>query len=412
MRTMTGKINKHILKNGMVILGEPMEHLSSVSFMFRLGAGSARLPKGCCGAASVIADWIFRGAGARNSRQLVDALEGLGLHRSNSITADHLSLAAALEAGNLIKAIPLYADIILRPALEDDQFELSKKQAIQEVVSLDDDPRHKVMLKLYEQFYPSPLGSPAMGKLDDLKALNAQTTAGIINEKFNLSQSIFAVAGKYNFDAVCDMLEELFDASGPEKDTMVTPGDKGKVYTHYHNDGAQIHIGLMTRTVPITDSDYYNAMTAVSILSGSMGSRLFTEVREKRGLCYAIGAQYNTLKHFAGISCYAGTTPDKAQQTLDVIISEFARLCEGITEDELQRAKVGLKSSLIMQGESSSSRVSQIASDHYVFGQVRTLDEIKQKLEQVSIESVERFLKNNRFDEYTIVTIGPDKIKV
>ena len=90
----------------------------------------------------------------------------------------------------------------------------------------------------------------------------------------------------------------------------------------------------MTDTVAVTSEDYYNVRTAVSVLSGGMSSRLFSEVREKRGLCYAIGAQYNSLKDMAGISCYAGTTPDKAQETLDVIVTEFARLAEGISENE------------------------------------------------------------------------------
>ncbi len=141
-----------------------------------------------------------------------------------------------------------------------------------------------------------------------------------------------------------------------------------------------------------------------------MSGRLFTEVREKRGLCYAVGARYHTLKQFAGISCYAGTTPDKAQETLDVITAEFGRLCEGISEDEMQRAKVGLKSSLIMQSESSSARAGGIASDYYLLGRVRSLREIKDKLEATSADSVLSFLGNNRFADYTIMTIGPKEI--
>ena len=99
---------------------------------------------------------------------------------------------------------------------------------------------------------------------------------------------------------------------------------------------------------------------AVSVLSGGMSARLFTEVREKRGLCYAVAARYHCLKEAAGISCYAGTTPEKAQETIDVIMAEFNRLSEGISEEEIQRAKTGLKSALILQSESSSSRAGGI----------------------------------------------------
>lgn len=407
---MVQRSDKHILKNGMVILGNPMENVESAAFTFWVPSGASRLPEGSCGAGAVIVDWLFRGAGQKNTRELIDAVDGLGLHRSSLVTSSHITLGAALEAGNLTKAIQLYADIILDPKLDPQQFELSRELAINDVIGLNDDPRHDVMLKLYEQFYPSGLGLPAMGKLDELQSLDAEKTAAIVKSNFNLSQTVFAIAGKYDFDALCSLLEDLFDSPQPDYDSRITPGAKGDKYLHRHHDGAQVHIGLMTSTVPVSSKDYYNAMTSVSVLSGGMSSRLFTEVREKRGLCYAIGAQYHALKSVAGVSCYAGTTPDKAQETIDVIIAEFDRLSDGITENELHRAKVGLKSSLIMQSESSSARTAGIASDYYLLGRVRTLDEIKDKLEQTSIDSVLSFLQNNRFEDYTIVTIGPKEI--
>jgi predicted Zn-dependent peptidase len=172
-----------------------------------------------------------------------------------------------------------------------------------------------------------------------------------------------------------------------------------------------VHIGLMTETVKPTDEDYYNARVAVSVLSGGMSARLFTEVREKRGLCYAIGARYHGLKDAAGIMCYAGTTPQKGQETLDVIIGEFNRLTEGISEEEIDRAKVRLKSALILQSESSSSRAGAIGSDCYILGRVRSLDEIKNKIEQTTVDSVLGFLRNNKFKDFTVVTIGPKCLK-
>ena len=407
---MSEKLDKHILKNGMVILGEPIEQVGSAAFTFLLPSGSSRFPYGCCGAGAVITDWIFRGAGDRNSRQLIDALDSLGLHRNTSMNSSHISLGAALEASNLENAIDVYADIILKPTLDIDQFSLSKQLALHELAGLEDDPRQKVMLNLCEQFYPTPLGLPAIGKLDELERLEPDGTSSIIKENFNLSQTIFAVAGKYNFSAICKRIEKLFNTPQPECDTKITIGEKGEYRTHFPHDGAQVHIGLMTDTVAVTTENYYNARTAVSVLSGGMSSRLFTEVREKRGLCYAVGAQYNSLKDMAGVSCYAGTTPDKAQQTLDVIVTEFARLAEGVTENELQRAKVGLKSTLIMQSESTISRAGGIAHDYYLFSRVRPLEEIKKKFEEITVSSIGDFLAGNRFGDYTLITIGPKSI--
>lgn len=418
---MAERLDKHVLKNGMVILGEPMEAVGSAAFDFMLPAGASLLPEGCCGAGSVISDWIFRGAGERSSRQLGDALDGLGLHRSESVGSAHISIGAALEASNLTDALNLYADIILLPSLLDGEFEPARQLAIDGVRSLDDDPRQKVMIKLREQFYPYPLGRSAVGDIDELKSLTAEKTRRIVKDNFNLSQTIFSVAGKYDFDALCGQLEKLFEdlKSAQEPLGEVELGDRPQGpsagagrYIHIHDDSAQVHIGLMTGTVKPMDENYYNARVAVSVLSGGMSARLFTEVREKRGLCYAIGARYHCLKDAAGVMCYAGTTPDKAQETLDVIVDQFNGLAVGIGEEELARAKVGLKSDLILQSESSSSRAGAIGGDYYLLGRVRSLDEIKDNIEQRSVDSVVAFLRNNRFKDFTVVTVGPKEVTV
>jgi predicted Zn-dependent peptidase len=409
---MTEMLDKHILKNGMVLIGEPMEEVRSAAFDFMLPAGASQLPEGCCGAGTVIADWIFRGAGDRNSRELGDALDGLGLHRASSINSSHITIGAALEAGNLAEALELYGDIILRSSLKEDQFEPAKQLATHGVRALDDDPRQKVMLKLREQFYPEPLGRSALGEISELEVLTPDATKQIIKNNFKLSQTIFAVAGKYDFDTIVEQIEGLFETEAQKPAELIAVGSKAGKYIHLQDDSAQVHIGLMTETVKPSDEDYYNARVAVSVLSGGMSARLFKEVREKRGLCYAIGAAYHALKEAAGIMCYAGTTPEKAQETLDVIMGEFARLSEAISEEEIERAKVGLKSMLVMHSESSSSRASGIGSDYYVLGRVRSLDEIKSKIEATSADSVLGFLRNNRFKDFTAVTVGPKKVTV
>jgi len=409
---MAERFDKHILKSGMVLLGEPMKAVESVAFDFMLPAGVAMLPDGCCGAANVTADWIFRGAGDKSSRQLCDALDSLGLHRSSSVGSAHITIGAALETDNLAEALDLHADIIRRPRLDKDQFELARQLAIDDILALDDDPRQKVMLKLRERFYPGPLGRSVVGEIDELKALTADKTRHIIKENFNLSQTILAVAGKYDFDAVIAQMENLFEGDLQKPLESPTLNSRAGRYTHIHNDGAQVHIGLMTKTVKPDDENYYDARVAISVLSGGMSARLFTEVREKRGLCYAVGAQYHGLKEAAGIACYAGTTPDKAQETLDCVMDEFNRLSYGISEEEIRRAKVGLKSSLILQSESSSSRAGAIAADYYLLGRVRSLNEIKSKIEATSVDSVLRFLRNNKFKNFTVVTIGPKQVAI
>ncbi len=406
------KLDIHKLQNGMVILGERIDDVRSVSFHFLLPAGSSLMPDGCCGAGTVISDWLFRGAGDRDSRELSDALDGLGIHRHTSVSAKHLDLSGSMEAGSLSDALKLYADVILRPKLNADQFEFSRQQTINELHGLDDDPREKVMLCLAEQFYPDPYGRPAMGKLPELQSLTTPKTATIVKDCFHPSQMIFSICGHYDFDAVCRQMETLFDGGSEFKPPVITPKHKGNSYLHLPGEGAQVHIGLMTEVPPIGSGCYYELMAAVSILSGSMSSRLFTEVREKRGLCYAVGARYRTLKEYAGISCYAGTTPDKAQETFNVIVEQFNQLRMGITDDEMQRAKVGLKTSLIMQCESTNSRSGGIAGDYCLLGHVRSLEEIRDKIAAMKIDDITTTLQENPFEEYTVVTIGPKEITI
>lgn len=406
---MTKKLDQSQLKNGMVILGEPME-VASAAFGLMLPCGTARIDKGCAGAGNVISDWVLRGAGKMNSRELMNELDSLGLHRGSSVGTYRMTFSSSMEASSLIKALELHSEIIQRPTLNEEQFDLSKQLALHELAGLEDNPRQRVMSKLREHFYADPLGRPAIGFKDELDSLTKEKTSAIIKKNFNLTNAIFTVAGKYDFSEVCNSLSKLFDSPQDNFECNIKKGDRDLSYTHIDHDGSQVHIGLMVEVPPAKDEDYYNIMTAVSILSGGMSSRLFTEVREKRGLCYAIGANYGSLKDRAGISCYAGTTPEKAQETLEVTVEEFQKLSEGISQDELDRAKIGLKSSLIMKSESSMSRAASLGGDYNLLGRVRSLEEVKGKIEDVTVDSVLNALRKNRFEDCCIVSIGPKEV--
>jgi len=409
---MAQETDKHVLNNGMVLLGEPMAGVESVAFDFMLPAGAALLPEGVCGAANIAADWMFRGAGSRDSRALGDALDGLGLHRCDAVGSSHLAVGAALESSNLSAALALYADTIVAPHLDDEQFALAQQLALEGILALADEPRQNVMLELRKRFYPAPLGRSTVGEIEELERLTAERVREIVKTHFNVSQTIVAVAGKYDFERVCRQIEEAFGGCEGLPVNGAAPEAKPSRYTHIPNEGAQVHIGAMTKAVKFSDEDYYNVRVATSVLSGGMSARLFTEVREKRGLCYAIGARYHSLKEAAGVMCYAGTTPEKAQETLDVIVAEFRRLGEGVSAEEVERAKVGLKSSVIMQSESSSSRAGAIGGDYHMLGRVRSLDEVKARIEATSVESILGFLERNPFEDFTVVTIGPREIRV
>jgi predicted Zn-dependent peptidase len=151
---------------------------------------------------------------------------------------------------------------------------------------------------------------------------------------------------------------------------------------------------------------------AIEVLSGGSSGRLFTEIREKRGLCYSVGVSYSSLKGIGTVFGYAGTSNERAQATLDCLIAELHRICDGVAPDELDRAKIGLKASTIMSGESTSARAGAIAHDFFMRGRIRTLDEIKSAIDAVTVDQVNRYLKRNKPGPFTVVIVGPKELKL
>jgi predicted Zn-dependent peptidase len=143
-----------------------------------------------------------------------------------------------------------------------------------------------------------------------------------------------------------------------------------------------------------------------------MSSRLFTEIREKEGLCYAVWSTYQTLKDRASVISYAGSRNDNAQRTLDLLLRELRRLPEGIEAEEVERVQAGLKSSLIMQQESTSSRAGALASDWYYLGRVRDFEEIQAAIDGLTPERIVQHLRRFPPDNFTIVTLGPKPLTI
>ena len=164
--------------------------------------------------------------------------------------------------------------------------------------------------------------------------------------------------------------------------------------------------------MPFGHPDYYAAQGAVNVLSGGMSARLFTEVREKRGLCYSVWATHQTFKDQASVICYAGTTNKRAQETLDVTMGELHRLLKGIEPEEVERVQAGLKSSLIMREESTSARAGALASDWYYLGRVRTLAEIQAAIDSLTPKGIVAHLKKMPPRDFTIVTLGPKSLRI
>lgn len=406
------RVSHHVYKNGLVLVAETMPGVQSAAFSFLLPAGAAFEPEARGGTATMLAEWITRGAGDRDSRDLLTALDNLGVSHGESAHTVHTSVSAATLGRNIVPALELYADILLRPHLADDEIEPIRALTLQSLQSLDDDPGSKVIHELRKRFFPDPWGRPSPGTPEGVQASTPDDLRAFFQSAYRPNGSILAVAGAIDWPVLRDAVGQLFGdwPTRPEPALNVRPA--GPDRDHILKETQQIQIALAYPTVTVTHPDYYLARATTAILGGYSSARLFTEVREKRGLCYSVYAGYESLKDRAAVLCYAGTATERAQETLDVTLAELRRLAaSGVDAEELDTMRAGLKSSLIMQQESSLSRSNALASDWFYLGRVRPLEEIAAALDALSPADVNRFAANQALDDMTIVTLGPTALQ-
>jgi predicted Zn-dependent peptidase len=403
---------QHTFPNGLTLLAERMPGMQSAAMTLMLPAGSATDPVDRLGSATVLSDLVLRGAGSRDSKQLTDYLDRLGLQRSSSVGVHHSRFGCAGLGNRVIEGLGAYADIVRRPHLPQTGFEAARDLALQSLAGIEDEPRQKLLIKLREWHLPSPYGRSSMGTKEDLEKLTLDLAKADHAQRYHADTAILALAGNIDFEQVKDEVQRHFGSwNGRTADdikVMPPPGN----FHHEEQQSEQTHIGIAYPSIPETHEDYYTIRMAIEVLSGGMSGRLFTEVREKRGLCYSVWAGYSSLKTQGSILGYAGTSNDRAQATLDCFMTELHRLSDGVTEAELERAKTGLKASTIMSSESTSSRAGAIAHDYFMRGRIRTLDEIKNAINAVTVDRVNAYLKKNTPGPFTIVTVGPKALKL
>jgi predicted Zn-dependent peptidase len=393
------------------LVAEEMPWLKSVAMSFLVPSGTAREPGTKGGLAGFTCETILRGAGQRDNRQLILDFDNLGIERSETLSPAHTIYSGVTVSDHLLPALEIYADLLQRAHLPDDYFEADRQSMLQELMAIEDEPSQKMMIELRRTFYAEPWGRPSQGTQEGILAVTIDDIRQYYKDHYQPDGLILGVAGKFCWEELCETVGELFGAglSNNGKEFRETGIQQANLHVPY--DSLQTHIGIAYPNVPYRDPNYFEAWGAVGVLGSGMSSRLATEVRERRGLCYSVYSFCDSLRDHGAVFCYAGTSSDRAQETLDVIKAELVRLREGITEEEINRLKARIKSALVMQQESSASRSTGIAKDWYHLGRVRTLAELDDRISSLDAASINAYLNEHPPADLSVITLGTEALK-
>ena len=399
-----------ILPNGLTLAVEEQPWNPGVALQLLVPVGATTDPQGLEGATSVLEGWLWKGAGSRDARAFAEALDSLGVRRGSGSGLEYTTFAAQFLADKLSAVLDLYSDLLLRPQLPEQGLEPVRQVALQELASTEDQPSKKMFTALRRALFVSNHGRSPAGTEAGLGAVSAERLRQDFAERFGAEGSIVAMAGGVSFEAakeaVLNALGGWEGGGAAQPEVKLSPPHK----VGLEGDTAQTQIGLIYPDVSFGHPEFYSARLAAQVLSGGMGSRLFTEVRAKRGLVYSVYASPNGVKGYSYLSAYAGTTPNRADETLRVLQGEIERLAEGVSGEELERANIGLRTSLVMGEESARSRVGSMTRDLYRIGRVRTLDEIEAGIAAVDVGRINRYLAANPYKHPWVGTLGPKAV--
>jgi len=401
----------HQLPNGIEIVGEYMPSLSSITLGFQLDAAIINEPEEKPGLAHLFEYMLFQGTKSKDARALNEAFESLGVRKGASTGWETARILAQMVNTKFDATLPLMHEILLTPTFPQEELEQMRSIVLQEIRRRDDEPMSRISDLVRANFYRgSALGRPSLGTTESVQQLQRQDLHDFWKVRYQPDNVLFSIAGKFDWEHVVEQSEKLFGSwsgqttSSPEERPVPTAS-----LTLEHQEGKQEHLSLMFPFPNYTDPDYYAAQVIGEVLGGTMASRLFVEVREKRGLVYGISAGLTSNKHIGATRIYAGTTPEQGHECLEVIVNELRKLeQEGITTDELERAKVQLKSENVMRGEGSGSRMSALAHSWWYERKLRTIQEVKAAIDAVTQEQVLGVLQRfSPLNPLTVAAIGP-----
>ncbi|MAT80865.1 MAG: hypothetical protein CMJ29_04365 [Phycisphaerae bacterium] len=401
-------IHTRVLDCGLTVLIEPVMSVESCSIHWLLPGGNAYETPDRIGLSTLLSEMLLRGAAGRDSRQLSEEMDRIGLERDCGISQRHAWLVGSSLGKHLESSLALFTDVIRTPELPKNSLEACKSLAIQSIESLEDEPQHEVMLHVRRRHHPPPFNRSSYGYLNVIQDASIEELQEAWKRGFVPGGSLLGLAGNVDPDAITSHLNTLLsgwtgDREEPQADGAAR-GGKG----HLKRESSQLHIGMGWEGPASKDDNSMLERLAIRVLGGSTSGRLFTEVRQRRSLCYSVSASYRGLRDGGVTSLYAGTTPDRAEETLEVCEREIDRMQDGVTDEELSRAKIGLKGSTVFGGERMPARAAALVGDQYSIGTTRSMEDRLKEIEEVDRVRLNAYLANRPSSDRSIVLVGPE----
>lgn len=387
----------------------PRRRVVAVNFTFL--AGVAAEPDDQLGVAQLTEDLLDKGTTRYTAEQLADAFDAIGARRNSSTGRETMSFGCLALAEFFEKVMELHAEMLCRPGFPADQVNVSRDLALQELKALDDDPMDLLQKLARRQALGPLLGRHPLGERETLERLDRPRVVEYWKRNLMARRMQVSVVGPIEPARAADVVERFFCC------LQVGTHDPGEyrvpeltgVRTHHDKKLEQVYMAISWPGARRQAEDWPAEAVTLNVLSGGMSSRLFTEVREKQGLVYWVGAWPDYLRNGGILSLGASTTAQRSARTYETLLQEMDRLGEDLSADELQRAKVLISARRQTRGELTRVRASEIAEDMYYFGRPRDRNEETARIEKVTVEDIRTYLHAHprRSDAMSVVTLGP-----
>ena len=381
------------LDNGLRILTEQMTEVRSVSIGVWLARGSRHESAERSGIAHFVEHMLFKGTDTRSAEDIAQAIDSIGGQLDAFTAKEYAGYYIKVLDEHLPLALDILADLVLRPAFDPEDIEREKKVVIEEIKMVEDTPDDLVHELFTQGFWEDhPLGRPILGTRETVEALDQASLRAYFADAYTPGNLIVSAVGNLRHDHVRNLVHERFGHLAARGGRMIeTPPRVVPKVLIRNKELEQSHICLGTNSFQQDHGDRYTSYVLNTLLGGSMSSRLFQNVREKRGLAYAVFSGMSAYRDAGQFTIYAGCANEAVGEVIDLVVDELRTLKRTpVPAAELQRAKDHLKGSLMLGLENTASRMSHVARQEMYFERQVGLDETLKGVESVSAADVQR----------------------